>query len=503
MSPQEQAKILNDYAHITSRLTTKMIPKAKLTFDGIDVIDLIMSLPIKYKLEEVNVAEIPPKKDGSPVTEQDVAIGGYITRDTENGNPDRLIVFLIFTKDINTTWGTFFNNLLSDQFYQNMLLFAYMHEALHILLRHYDFYLNAAYTRIINSIKPELAQSTKDEILNHAFDYWINAYLIEEARHGSVINSFSEKDSGFMGLYDANLSPIVKTQQEIVEVLTKNMTSQTQDILNTSGEKIGEITETTINGNTSTSIRINGSQSDITQEPKPSDAEQEIDDVLKSTKDNMLQKTKGSASQKALTKLGVDYSVPTDWFKLLKQSVFNIVRHHTSQYDQTWGKLKNKFRHVAMMPGKIYYEKEFAAVISIDQSGSMSDQDLEKINYVVSELAKQATFVEILLHDTSIVESKTFRKKEPLKIRDFITNRVACGGTSHRPVFERIETMQAQNKKLKLIYLSFSDNYSDIEKNYSFDVFRNISTYWIFTDGGKPVDVPGMQISLENGLLQS
>ena len=36
-----------------------------------------------------------------------------------------------------------------------------------------------------------------------------------------------------------------------------------------------------------------------------------------------------------------------------------------------------------MMPGKVYYEKELAAIISIDQSGSMSDSDLEKINYVI------------------------------------------------------------------------------------------------------------------------
>jgi len=155
------------------------------------------------------------------------------------------------------------------------------------------------------------------------------------------------------------------------------------------------------------------------------------------------------------------------------------------------------------MPGRIHYDKEMAVIISIDQSGSMSNTDLEKINYVVKELAKKAVFTEVLLHDTRVAERRRFIGKKFQGIREFITTRVACGGTSHKEVFEIIDEIRKEKTTRKLIYLSFSDNYSDIEQVYSQEVFDKVPAYWIVTTGGKPVNVPGMQISLDNGLLQS
>ncbi len=223
--------------------------------------------------------------------------------------------------------------------------------------------------------------------------------------------------------------------------------------------------------------------------------------MLDSARANLLEKTRGNENKGTLSKLGIDYSVPLDWFKLLKNSLFTMVRHHTSSYDQTWGKIKNKMRHVAMMPGRIYYEKELAVIVSIDQSGSMSNDDLEKINYVVTELAKKAVFVEVMLHDTTVAAQKKFIGKQFPGIRDFVTNRVACGGTSHREVFANIDEIRIQNPKTKLIYISFSDNYSDIEQVYPTELFQKITPYWITTDQNNTVNVPGMQVSLEHGLL--
>jgi hypothetical protein len=132
----------------------------------------------------------------------------------------------------------------------------------------------------------------------------------------------------------------------------------------------------------------------------------------------------------------------------------------------------------------------------------MSDADLEKINYVVTQLAKKSVFTEILLHDTRVAERKRFQGKKFQGIKDFITHRVACGGTSHREVFDILEDIKNEKKTRKIIYLSFSDNFSDIEQVYDPNTFGDIPAYWIVTTGGKPVNVPGMQISLEDGLLQ-
>jgi len=501
LTKTDREKILNDFSYATSRLTTKMIPIIKQTFENVELVDLLMALPVKFDIKEIDLSKVPPKKDGSAVTAKDIAIGGYILRDTENGNPDRLVVFLNFTKDINQSWEEFFDMLLKDTYYINTLAFIYLHEALHILMRHYDFYLNVTYLSIIDEIRSDLPEKAKNELLSHAFDYWINAYLIEHAYSGSIIARFADQSSNFTGLYDPNLSPKVTTQQEIVQKLAQDAKIEHQYIMDINDEVIGTITTVTINGQTTTSITMNGDHANIRQEPRESSAEQEIGEVLDSARNNLLEKTRGSESSGTLSKLGVDYSVPTDWFKALKSSMFNIVRHHTSQFDQTWGKIKNKFRHVAMMPGKIYYEKELAAIISIDQSGSMSDDDLEKINYVITELAKKAKFVEILVHDTQVADQKRFIGNQFHSVREFVTNRVACGGTSHKEVFQIVKKVKEENPKTKFIYLSFSDNYSDIEHVYDPTTFKNINAYWITTDERNTVNVPGMQISLEHGLL--
>ena len=494
-------KILEDHSTSTGRLITKMIPIIQKTYQDIKLIDLLMNLPVKFKLLEVDPKNLPEKKNGTRVTLKEVALGGYITRDTDAGNPDRLVVFLTLTKSTEKTWDAFFQELVNDGYYHNTLAFVYLHEAMHILLRHYDYYLNATYEKIIENIRKDIDENMKHTIMNHGFDYYINGYLIEQAQQGSNIHNFANVDSSFIGLYDINLSPSILQQSEIIRKLAKEAKIEVQDINGVNDKRIGKMTEITINGNTTTTITIDNCAGNIAQQPHETTAEQEISEVLDSARANLLEKTRGNGTKGTLSKLGVDYNVPTDWFKLLKNSLFTMVRHHTSSYDQTWGKIKNKMRHVAMMPGKIYYEKELAVIVSIDQSGSMSDADLEKINYVVTELAKKAVFVEVMLHDTEIADQKKFVGKQFEGIREFVTNRVACGGTSHKRVFDMIDVIRQENPKTKLIYLSFSDNWSDIDSAYPAELFRKITPYWITTDENHMVKVPGMQVSLEHGLL--
>ena len=504
MTQGEQKKIENDFGWAISKLISKSIRVISETYDDIVLIDLLMALPVRPMFEEIDLSKMQ-KADGTQLTQQDTAIGGYITRDTEQGNPNRMIVHLVFSKDINVTWDDFFAELIStrSKAYQAMVSFVYLHEAMHILMRHYDYYLNRNYYDIIDEFRSELPESEKDELLNHAFDYWINGYLIEQAKDRSTIREF-ENNSNFSGLYDKNLSPGVLEQQEIVIKLAKEAKIEKRELLDNNGNMWGTATTITINGNSSTTINVDGQHQLDSADPSDTSSNlQDITDVMEGTRRNLLNNTKGSGSQGAFHKLGVEYAVPIDWFDHLKSSLFTLTQKYTSQYDQTWSKLKSKMRHVAPMPGRIHYEKEMAAVISIDQSGSMSDSDLEKINYVVTSLAKKSVFVEVLLHDHRVASRQRFEGKKFQGIREFITNRVACGGTSHQEVFEVLREIKEEKKTRKIIYLSFSDNYSDIEQVYDSALFDKIPAYWIVTQGGKPVNVPGMQISLDSGLLQN
>jgi len=505
ISLKEHQKIQEEYSWAISRLVSKSVRIIGETYDNMHLIDLLMALPINPKFKEIDLSK-HKDKNGHQLSLEQIAIGGYIVRDTENGNPNRLIVHLVFTKDINMSWDDFFAKLVHNngKHFQNMVAFVYLHEAMHILMKHFDFYLNQVYYQIVRNIRPEFDEEQISELLNHAFDYWINAYLLENAKSSTPISSF--RTSGdFSGLYDPNLSPNNNnmTQQEIVIKLAEEAKFEKQEILDGNGEVWGTATTITINGNRSTSIELEGNHQIDSSNIDESDGNtQEIDEVLSNTRQDLIEKSKGANGQSTFRELGVDCSVPIDWFKYLKSSLFTLSQKYTQHYDQTWSKLKNKMRHIAPMPGRIHYEKEMAVIVSIDQSGSMSDSDLEKINYVVSQLAKKSVFTEIILHDTKVAERKRFTGKKFKGIREFVTNRVACGGTSHKEVFEVIDQIKNESKTRKLIYLSFSDNYSDIEHAYSEEIFKGIPAYWIMTSGGVPVKVPGMQISLEQGLLQ-
>jgi predicted metal-dependent peptidase len=464
-----------------------------------------MALPIKPSFEEIDLSTMKDQNDNQLTMEQ-TAIGGFITRDTDRGNPNRMIVHLIFSKDKELTWDKFFDKLIhtNGSHFHNMTAFVYMHEAMHILMRHFDYYLNQSYYSLVSGVRPEYNEDQISNILNHAFDYWINAYLLEKASSNSVIHSFKNHPEKFSGLYDPNLSPkIGLTQQEIVIKLAKESEIETKQLMDANGNHWGETTTITINGNSSTTVSVDGNHDININDMNQNDSNiQEVGEVLGNVRRDLLDKSRGSGKVGGFSELGVDYSVPTDWFKYLKSSLFTLSQKYTSTYDQTWSKLKNKMRHIAPMPGRIYYKKEMAIIVSIDQSGSMSDADLEKINYVVTQLAKKSVFTEILLHDTSVAERKRFQGKRFQGIKDFVTHRVAFGGTSHKEVFEIIKEIKNEKKTRKLIYLSFSDNFSDIEHVYDPDTFNNIPAYWIITSGGKSVNVPGMQISVEDGILQ-
>jgi len=505
MTTLDEQKISDEFSWAVSRLISKSIRIISESYQDIAMVDLLMALPVKPIFKELDLSKIK-KKDDTPATMEETALGGYITRDDESGNPNRLVVHLVFSKDINMSWEDFFNTLVHAKgvVYQNLVSFVYLHEAMHILMRHYDYYLNRSYLDIIDEFRPDMEENQKNELLNHAFDYWINAYLIEQAKTNSKISQF-KTDSNFPGLYDANLSPNHNemTQQDIVIKLAKEAQIDKIDICDADGNSWGSSTTITINGNSSTTVSLNGQHSLEGEIDGEGSNVQEVGEVLDNTRRDMLEKSRGSGSNGTMHQLGVDYSVPIDWFKLLKSSLFTLSHKYTNNYDQTWSKIKNKFRHVATMPGRIHYDKEMAVIVSIDQSGSMSDSDLEKVNYVVTELAKKAVFTEILLHDTKVASRERFLGKKFQGIREYVTNRVACGGTSHKEVFDIVEEIRREKPDRKLIYLSFSDNYSDIEHVYSPETFDKIPAYWIVTKGGKPVNVPGMQISLEEGLLQS
>lgn len=516
---REEKELLNQFSSEIGRMITKIDPIVKSWYpQDLHFINLLMTLQIRVKFDEFDYEQIEKSlvekhgispQDSSP---KDYKVGGYITRDTEKGNPDRMVVHIILSKENTQTWQEYFIEALDpyDKTILNEVAFTYLHEAMHLLMRHYDWYMGLTYEKVITGINPDLNHNDTHELLNHGYDYWINSFLINKSVSGSFPKKMGSRKH-IPILYDYQLSAVgsghptqaiaaSKTQQEIIEILAKDAKKTTTEM------PFGKIVTLEMNGRKSTTIIINvpapGSNGEGEGSGKAMDkAAQSLEEAMGSAREQLLDKTKGTGSQEFLENLGVSYEVPTDWFKHLESSMMSIVRHHTSKSEPTWAKLKTKFRRIGPFPGRTFYEKSFAVIISIDQSGSMSNDDLRRINNVAEKLADRAKFMEILLHDTEIGASQRFVKKNP-KIGEFITNRVSCGGTSHSRVFERVHELKLEFPKTKFIYMSFSDNWSDIEQVWDQQTFDKVESYWITTDESRTVKVPGMQISLENGVLQ-
>ena len=64
------------------------------------------------------------------------------------------------------------------------------------------------------------------------------------------------------------------------------------------------------------------------------------------------------------------------------------------------------------------------------------------------------------------------------KLDKMLYNRYSFGGTSHKDVFEYLDKQIPQSEIANSIYISFSDNYSDIKKVYgNYRVIQKIGSF--------------------------
>lgn len=142
---------------------------------------------------------------------------------------------------------------------------------------------------------------------------------------------------------------------------------------------------------------------------------------------------RGEGSEKFQKLLNDIFKVKIDWAKILKASIHSVLAK--SDYF-TWRKPRAISSMLDMyLPSIEEDESKYGTLLlALDESGSMSDDDVAKAFSVIrdaKEYYKQIYFIE---HDEKIVEkqliSELDEKMKPI--------RHAGGGTSHKEVFEEI-----------------------------------------------------------------
>ena len=103
----------------------------------------------------------------------------------------------------------------------------------------------------------------------------------------------------------------------------------------------------------------------------------------------------------------------------------------------------------------------------------------------------------MVFHDTDAVHVETFKGNFNYKDIIKVAKIRHAGGTSHSCVFDWIDNNVSVRDVSRKIYVSFSDNYSDIDSCYhNYKKIKKISKVWLNSEGVH-VDksIPGVKVN--------
>ena len=222
-----------------------------------------------------------------------------------------------------------------------------------------------------------------------------------------------------------------------------------------------------------------------------------ITDLGESISTQLASMSRGTGSESIFAEAFAAKKVKTGWFKKLASKFSREVYYMTSTFTSQWSSLNITYRKQFKAPKVKYEDNKLSVVLSIDHSGSVSTDGLQKLLYLFEKHSKRITQLFVLIHDTEVVKQFILESDYDIKSNpDFVealAHRFAVGGTSHYDVFSKINDMLV-NKTIdpaKTIYISFSDNYSDIPKSWAaFPKLSKLSTTFL-CPVNNPVNVPG------------
>ena len=203
-------------------------------------------------------------------------------------------------------------------------------------------------------------------------------------------------------------------------------------------------------------------------------------DRIQDSIDYGMSKLKGSGISEIFEDIGLPIETDMSWEDKIVNHINNMTNMtNSNKFEATWVKPNIYTRHIAITPGRKRLPESFPHIfVLFDQSGSMSNNTIRKINYVIEYFYKKKYDVTVMIHDddqnADDVEVYEFhgssgdRVSDGMSLDDLISARIRAGGTSHKAVFDLMEQyikdVTNGDKKYNINYvLICSDLYSDIE----------------------------------------
>jgi len=183
---------------------------------------------------------------------------------------------------------------------------------------------------------------------------------------------------------------------------------------------------------------------------------QNIADTINVIQEFVSEKFRGIGSSQIEHYLGNVKEFNLDWLKKLKSSILTDVYTDKLQKDVIYTKPNKLLMWYTSMtkivfPSQVDYEKEYHFIITIDESGSMGNEELRYIGYLLEEANKIGS-VYVVKHDYKVVFEKEYPKNKggcKKDITEASRYRHSCGGTSHNEVFAFVEEYLKRKKFLK------------------------------------------------------
>jgi hypothetical protein len=375
------------------------------------------------------------------------------------------------------------------------LAFVYMHELQHIVRKHNTKSYETMMTRIASNVKDPY------QLINIAEDYAIN-YAIKDLMLLDTTLKAKWTEIESCVCYDSKYHTDKLSDIDTLKDLIEQGKEATSEQLSATTEKVsfeGKDSLQPIEGAGEDSSNEEGEEGEGSggKLDKTSTTQDDLDnamsDLSESIQDLIKSQTKGTKAGELIEELFSSIKVETGWFKKIKASFKRQVYYMTHDYTTSWSNLNNTYRRIYKAPKKQFIDNKLEIVLSVDHSGSVGTEALQRLLYLMEDSSKYITKLTVLIHDTRIVKEFTIEDDFDIannpQFKEALATRFVVGGTSHSDIFT---WLTANIKTLdKSIYISYSDNYSDIPQEWAKNPkLRNLTTYFVCTENN-PMEVPG------------
>lgn len=177
-----------------------------------------------------------------------------------------------------------------------------------------------------------------------------------------------------------------------------------------------------------------------------------------------MSKQKGDISAACSKFLKKIFHVKIDWTKILRNSLQTVLEK-TDYF--AWNNVRTStflMHNMPYLPAIVEDEEKYGTlIISRDESGSMTNDDIAKAAHIIMEAKAHYKKIVLIKHDTVISNISEFDELTP-DILTALTTRESFGGTSHKAVFEYIRSYKFNNPDENIsCYIGITDLESDIE----------------------------------------